>query len=511
MLRAAAELYLRDAPAPDRRRARARPPRSRSFDELYERAARSRRSTRRSPSGWSSWPAAARGGRLRRARSPAGRRAVGRAWRSRGPAGEGDPTRVVAGLPSSSRPSALVGVDPIADGLQVVDAARAGRRPLRRRRAARPVRRARRACSTRAWPSLLTQVDSPRLAAELKLALLERLPRARGRADPAAPAWPRARRADSRCRARPGGDRPSDLALPPPLAAAGRPRPRSNAALHDDAAAGRGRLPVGPRADSTPRCGRTDRGGLRGGRGGRPRARERRLVGADRELGDLMMNLLLHGADRVPRPSVLARGRPAGDQRRAGAPPPARLRRRASSSTAERVMRTGTGSRRPRRPTAPRRAAARGGAGQPAGAGARRRRCGAGPGRTGDRLAERRRAPGRRLEEELAELRRAGTGGSAARRSATCWMVDDAGELASGSTPRSRCARRRQSRAPLPGWSGSAGAGDDFATSASAADSSSGGGQGCRSRPDVSVSDGQQHNLASCCRPASARSPLAGT
>jgi tetrapyrrole methylase family protein / MazG family protein len=85
------------------------------------------------------------------------------------------PTRVVAGLSFVEPTLALVGADPIADGLQIVDAAALvanhfGGGPRRdpfagRSRLIDPTR-----------PSLLTQVDSARLTAGLKLALLEWLP-----------------------------------------------------------------------------------------------------------------------------------------------------------------------------------------------------------------------------------------------------------------------------------------------------------------------------------------------
>jgi tetrapyrrole methylase family protein/MazG family protein len=90
-------------------------------------------------------------------------------------AAEGIATRVVAGLSFIEPTLALVGADPIADGLQVVDAAAlvgnhfgaaARRDPF--------APRARLIDPT--WPSLLTQLDSERLAAGLKLALLEWLP-----------------------------------------------------------------------------------------------------------------------------------------------------------------------------------------------------------------------------------------------------------------------------------------------------------------------------------------------
>jgi tetrapyrrole methylase family protein/MazG family protein len=90
-------------------------------------------------------------------------------------AGEGLPTRIVAGLSFVEPSLALVGVDAIADGLQIVDAAAlvanhfgAGER--------RDPFAARARLVDPTWPSLLTQVDSPRLVASVKLALLEWLP-----------------------------------------------------------------------------------------------------------------------------------------------------------------------------------------------------------------------------------------------------------------------------------------------------------------------------------------------
>jgi tetrapyrrole methylase family protein/MazG family protein len=87
----------------------------------------------------------------------------------------GVPTRIVAGLSFLEPTLALVGVDPIADGLQIVDAAAIVANHFGEGDRRTPfAERTRLVDVTR--PSLLTQLDSGRLAASVKLALLDWLP-----------------------------------------------------------------------------------------------------------------------------------------------------------------------------------------------------------------------------------------------------------------------------------------------------------------------------------------------
>lgn len=89
--------------------------------------------------------------------------------------GAGLPVRIVAGLSFLEPTCAAVGLDPIADGLQVLDAAALAANHFAKGHRRDPfAARGRFVDVTR--PIVLTQLDSARLVASVKLALLEQLP-----------------------------------------------------------------------------------------------------------------------------------------------------------------------------------------------------------------------------------------------------------------------------------------------------------------------------------------------
>src|SRR5205823_5418713 len=121
------------------------------------------------------------------------------------------------------------------------------RQPLRVRGAARPVRRP----LAPDRPDLAEPADPGRLRATGRRAeagaARVAAARSRSRAGPAGRPARWARRAPPARAARPGAGRPPDLALPPAVGPARRPGLLRDAALHNDAPAGRGWLPLGPR------------------------------------------------------------------------------------------------------------------------------------------------------------------------------------------------------------------------------------------------------------------------